>query len=50
MDGQKNKLVEDIVNKSELIAKIIKNGHDVELRHSPNGIKIWEVKKTVVTK
>lgn len=48
MDNQTNKLITDIVSKAEAIAKIIKNGHDVEIRHSPSGIKVWEVRKTAL--
>ena len=49
MDGQTSKLIAEIVSKSEAIAKALKKG-DVEIRRSPNGITIAEIKKTIVAR
>ena len=49
MDSQTNKIVADIVKKSEIIAKALKHG-DVEIRRGPNGVTVAEVRKTVVAR
>lgn len=47
MDGITKKLQMDIIAKSEAIAKILKSGHDVELRKDGSQkIKVIEVRKT----
>ena len=49
MDSQTNKLITEIVSKSEAIAKALKSG-DVEIRRSPTGITVAEVKRKVVAR
>lgn len=49
MDSQTSKLIADIVNKAEAIAKALKRG-DVEIRRGTNGITVAEVKRRVVTR
>lgn len=49
MDNQTNKLIAEIVSKSEAIAKALKKG-DVEIRRGTNGITVAEVKRRVITR
>lgn len=47
MDGITKNLQTDIIRKSEAIAKILRSGHDVELRKDVGGkVKVIEVRKT----
>ena len=50
MDGQTVKLMADVTSKAEAIAKVLKNGGDVELRKGPNGITVAEVRRKVVAR
>lgn len=49
--GEKEKqLKDDIVRRSEDIAKILARGSDVELRKTRNGLQVCAVAKQVVSK
>lgn len=39
-----------VENQSEIIAKILKNGNDCEIRKLKDGISVVEVRKKVVSK
>ena len=49
MDSQTSKLITDIVNKAEAIAKALKNG-DVEIRKGQNGVTIAEIRKKIIAR
>ena len=45
-----DKIQQDIIKKSDVIAKSIKSGKDVEIRKTTNGISVAEVSKKVVVR
>lgn len=45
-----DKIQQDIIKKSDVIAKSIKSGKDVEIRKTTSGISVAEVSKKVVVR
>ncbi len=45
-----NKIKADIIAKIDFVAKALKQGKDVELRKTANGVSVTEVTKKVVSR